>query len=193
MTPADYRRVRSDASAEYKPAPRGMALPIGVVSSAPDRTVLSAQPDLVNSDLPLMPIDHRRGSQTSFVVASVVGIGQKRLAVTDGVDCWRALSDPFRRWDRCHRLVPRPVGLCNSRRNYGAGWRMDAGVPSSAQPLLEGRPAIKGVVNNWSPVYFARDEPRTGDLRVHLATPILQWPLRSLLEERSAGRLIATG
>jgi hypothetical protein len=70
---------------------------------------------------------------------------------------------------------------------------MDAGVPSSAQPLLEGRPAVKGVVNNLSPcISPGLDEPRTGDLRVHLATPILQLPLRGLLDERSAGRVIGT-
>src|SRR5262245_56188881 len=59
------------------------------------------------------------------------------LAVTDDMGCWCTLSDPFRRRDRCHRLVPRHARLCNSGRDHGACWYMDAGVPSSAYSLWE--------------------------------------------------------
>src|SRR5262245_27919248 len=91
-----------------------------------------------------MPIDHRRGSNTSFVLARVLGLAE-RLAVPDGVDCSRALSDPFRRWDRCHRLGHRHVRLCNSGWDHGAGWYLDAGVHASAESLLARRPALNEV------------------------------------------------
>jgi hypothetical protein len=71
------------------------------------------------------------------------------LAVTDGVDCWRVLSDPFRRWDRCHRLVPRHVRLCNSGGDHGAGRYTYAGVHSSARSLLGGKAALsKSALND---------------------------------------------
>lgn len=64
------------------------------------------------------------------------------LAVTDGVDCWCALSDLFRRWDWSHRLVPRHVRLCNRGWDHGAGWFISAGVLSSAGSLLGGKAAV---------------------------------------------------
>ena len=30
--------------------------------------------------------------------------------MTDGVEYWRGLAHPFRRWDRCHRLVLNMLG-----------------------------------------------------------------------------------
>jgi hypothetical protein len=62
--------------------------------------------------------------------------------VTDAVDCLGALSDPFRRWDQCHRLVPRHVRLCNRGWDHGAGWYNSVGVHTSARSLLGGKAAL---------------------------------------------------
>ena len=51
--------------------------------------------------------------------------------MTNGVDYWRDLYDPFRRWARGHRLVPAHVWLCDSGGNLGPGWYILAGVHSA--------------------------------------------------------------
>jgi hypothetical protein len=48
-----------------------------------------------------------------------------------GVDCWRGLYDPFRRYARGHRLVLRHVRLCNNGWDHVAGWHISAGVLSA--------------------------------------------------------------
>jgi hypothetical protein len=65
---------------------------------------------------------------------------------------WRVLSDLFRRWDRCHRLLPRHVRLCNSGWDHGAGWYIYAGVHSSAWSLLGGKAAVSKA-RSTSPIY----------------------------------------
>src|SRR6478672_6706454 len=71
---------------------------------------------------------------------------------TDGVDCWRSLFDPFRRWDRRHRLVRRYVRLCNSGWDHGAGWYISAGVLLAAWSLLGSKAALSKA-RSTNPIY----------------------------------------